>query len=52
MDFNLVSQKQISEVALQRNSIPRKSLNYQTPVECFMNYVDKSFDKSMLSCLI
>lgn len=52
MDFNLVSQEQISNVALQRNNIPRKSLNYQTPMECFMNHVDKKFDKRMLSCLI
>ena len=28
MDFNQVSQEHISNVALQRNSIPRKSLNY------------------------
>jgi len=52
MDFNLVSQEQISDVALQRNNIPRKSLNYQTPIECFMNHVDKNFDNSMLSRLI
>src|SRR5690625_4296474 len=52
MDFNSVPQEQISNVALQRNNIPRKSLNYQTPIECFMNHVDKNFDKSMLSRLI
>lgn len=51
-NFNLVSQEQISAIALRRNNIPRKSLNYQTPIECFMNHVDKKFDKSMLSRLI
>src|SRR5699024_5081 len=52
IDFNLVSLEQISDVALQRNSIPRKSINYHTPIECFMNHVDKNFDNSMLSRLI
>src|SRR5690625_1461872 len=52
MDFNPVSQGCISEVAFRRNNIPRKSLNYQTPIECFMNHVSKDFDESMLSRLI
>lgn len=52
MDFNSVSQTYISDVALQRNNIPRKSLNYQTPIECFMNHVGQDCDKSMLSRLI
>ncbi|HLR53940.1 MAG TPA: IS30 family transposase, partial [Pseudogracilibacillus sp.] len=41
----------ISHVAFQRNNIPRKSLNYQTPIECFMSYVGDKFDKSILSRL-
>lgn len=27
-------------VASKRNHIPRKSLNYQTPLEAFMSYMD------------
>jgi len=45
-----VSQEQISHVAFRRNSIPRKYLNYQTPIECFMDHVGD--DGSMLSRLI
>src|SRR5699024_7227490 len=41
MDFNPVSQDYISEVALRRNNIPRKSLNYKTPTECFMDHVEQ-----------
>ncbi|GIP65362.1 hypothetical protein J32TS6_39170 [Virgibacillus pantothenticus] len=52
MDFNPVSQEYISEVALRRNNIPRKSLKYKTPIECFIDYVGQDFDKSMLSRLI
>ena len=36
MDFNEVSQEFISSVALRRNKIPRKSLNYKTPLEVFI----------------
>ncbi|MDW3723728.1 IS30 family transposase, partial [Enterococcus faecium] len=28
-------------VASKRNHIPRKSLNYQTPLEVFLSYVTK-----------
>src|SRR5699024_439965 len=51
MDFNSLSQEEISHIAFQRNNIPRKSLNYQTPIECFMSYVGDKFDKSILSRL-
>lgn len=51
MDFNEVSQKEISDVAEYRNNIPRKSLNYKTPVECFIEYVGKKFGKNILSRL-
>jgi len=47
-----VLQEQISNVALQRNNILRKSLNYQTPIECFMNHVGKKYDEIMFSRLI
>ncbi|HAQ0841285.1 TPA: IS30 family transposase, partial [Enterococcus faecium] len=33
--FNQVNQGFISSVASKRNHIPRKSLNYQTPLEVF-----------------
>ncbi|MBP2259163.1 IS30 family transposase [Virgibacillus alimentarius] len=52
MDFNSVTQAYISEVVRKRNSIPRKSLNYQTPIECLMNFVGQDFDESVLSRLI
>ena len=31
MDFNEVDQEFIASVAIRRNKIPRKSLNYKTP---------------------
>ncbi len=41
MDFRPVTQIYISSVALRRNHIPRKSLNYQTPIEYFMEHADQ-----------
>lgn len=42
MDFNQVDQAFISSVANKRNKIPRKSLDYQTPLEVFLSYLDES----------
>lgn len=39
MDFNLVDETFIYSVASKRNNIPRKSLNYKTPLEVFLSYV-------------
>lgn len=39
MDFNEVSQEFISSVTTRRNKIPRKSLNYKTPLEVFLENV-------------
>ncbi|HLR59342.1 MAG TPA: IS30 family transposase, partial [Pseudogracilibacillus sp.] len=39
-------------VALRRNNIPRKSLNYKTPTECFMDHVEQYLDESIMSRLI
>ena len=39
MDFNEVNQEFISSIALHRNKIPRKSLDYQTPLEVFFENV-------------
>lgn len=40
MDFNQVDQSFVSDVASNRNHIPRKSLNYHTPLEVFLRYID------------
>ena len=42
MDFNQMDQTFITSVASKRNKIPRKSLDYQTPVEIFLSYLDES----------
>ena len=39
MDFNTVNQEFISSVAIRRNNIPRKSLDYKTPLEVFLENV-------------
>ena len=39
MDFNNVSESFIQSVASKRNHIPRKSLNYKTPLEVFLSHV-------------
>lgn len=39
MDFNAVNQRMVASAASRRNHIPRKSLNYQTPLEVFMSYM-------------
>jgi len=41
MDFRTTSQEFITSVSSRRNNIPRKSLNYQTPIECFIKYAGK-----------
>ncbi|MCU9763858.1 hypothetical protein N4845_11245, partial [Enterococcus faecalis] len=50
MDFNQVNQGFISSVASKRNHIPRKSLNYQTPLEVFLSYVNDGFIYLSSSC--
>ncbi|MFS1026936.1 IS30 family transposase, partial [Enterococcus casseliflavus] len=35
-------------VASKRNHIPRKSLNYRTPLELFLSYVDKDDLSSLI----
>lgn len=40
MDFNIVNQDFVSSVASKRNNIPRKSLDYKTPLEQFMSYIN------------
>jgi IS30 family transposase len=48
MDFNGVSETFIQSVASKRNHIPRKSLNYQTPLEVFLSYVGKEDLSSLI----
>lgn len=38
MDFTDITQEELSRVAMFRNSIPRKSLNYKTPIEVFLEH--------------
>lgn len=40
MDFNQINHGFVSSVASRRNNIPGKSLNYQTPLEVFLSYMD------------
>ena len=47
MDFNKVEQLFVSAVADKRNQIPRKSLNYQTPLEVFSSYINDSHLSSL-----
>lgn len=39
MDLNAVDQGMVASAASRRNHIPRKFLNYQTPLEVFMSYM-------------
>ncbi|MFS1178104.1 IS30 family transposase, partial [Enterococcus lactis] len=48
MDFREVNQTFISSVSNQRNHIPRKSLNYRTPIEIFSSYVQEAFYSSLI----
>ena len=41
MDFNEVDESFIQSIASKRNNIPRKSLNYKTPIEVFLNHICK-----------
>jgi len=41
MDFRTVSQEYITSVSSRRNNIPRKSLDYKTLIECFIEHAGK-----------
>ncbi|NTN16833.1 IS30 family transposase, partial [Enterococcus faecium] len=43
VEFNQVNQGFISSGASKRNHSHRKSLNYQTPLEVFLSYVNGKF---------
>lgn len=47
MDFNQVSEQCIQSVSAKRNHIPRKSLDYQTPVEAFFKEMAKEINPMM-----
>lgn len=38
MNFTNITQEKLNEVAMFRNTIPRKSLNYKTPIEVFLEH--------------
>ncbi|MBA3925669.1 hypothetical protein HPK16_04860 [Listeria sp. W9-0585] len=42
MDFNTISQQEVNEITAARNNLPRKSLHYLTPIECFLQHADVS----------
>ncbi len=48
MDFNEVEEYFIQSIASKRNNIPRKSLNYKTPLEVFLSYVDNDILSSLI----
>ncbi len=48
MDFNQVNETFIQSIASKRNHIPRKSLNYRTPMEVFLRHVDKDILSSLI----
>ncbi|MGJ1092753.1 MULTISPECIES: IS30 family transposase [Enterococcus] len=41
MDFNEVDESFIQSIASKRNNIPRKSVNYKTPIEVFLSHICK-----------
>lgn len=48
MDFREVTEAFIQSVASKRNQIPRKSLNYKTPMEVFLSYVSQDDLSSLI----
>ena len=48
IDFNGVKESFIQSIASKRNNIPRKSLNYKTPLEVFLSYIDNDILSSLI----
>ncbi|RCT59955.1 IS30 family transposase, partial [Enterococcus faecium] len=48
MDFRDMDETFIQSVASKRNHIPRKSLNYRTPLEVFLSCIDKDILSSLI----
>ncbi|HFM6036759.1 TPA: IS30 family transposase, partial [Enterococcus faecium] len=48
MDFRDTDETFIQSVASKRNHIPRKSLNYRTPLEVFLSCIDKDILSSLI----
>ena len=48
IDFNQVDQTFVSSIAHKRNTIPRKSLHYLTPLEVFLSYLDGAVLSSLI----
>lgn len=49
MDFRALPDALVNQIMAYRNNIPRKSLNYWTPLEVFMKYFT---DDQLVSNLI
>ena len=47
-----MNQSFVSAVASKRNHIPRKSLNYQTPLEAFLSYINTEQLSRLISQII
>lgn len=41
MDFNQIKEEFAQSIAHYRNNIPRKSLDYLTPIEVFKEYIEQ-----------
>ncbi len=48
MDLNQIEQAFVPSVANKRNTIPRKSLRYQTPSEVFLSYISEDILSSLI----
>jgi len=48
MDFNIISEAFITSVANKRHNIPRKSLNFKTPIEVFLSHVNDEVYSSLI----
>ena len=48
MDFNKVDTSFVQSIVSRRNNIPRKSLNYKTPLEVFLSFVKNDVLSSLI----
>lgn len=44
IDLSVLSQQELDAIAFQLNSRPRKRLDFQTPLEVFMDLINRSQD--------
>ncbi len=48
MDFNEVDVTLIHSIISRKNNIPRKSLNYKTPLEACLSYMNNDILSSLI----